>query len=251
MPPRTPSTCPARALLDADNRDTTSQGLLMKHMSITAALVASLVAGQAHASMAVYSDKAAYLAATGATLATTPYPNTGNSSHLGLSSGSVSFTAVAESSYTTGYLYFGDWSARLPGNEISINAFEDLDVAFAAPVHAFGFDFVEPQFDPNIGDTFQDSTFTVTLRQGTTAVGSFTFNAPNDVAAFVGASNTLAFNNVQIRETIGGVEDEFFGQFYTAATTPSPTPMPEPATPTLLLAGLAGIGALQRRRQAR
>ena len=209
---------------------------------------ATLIGGAAHASVVTYADRTGFLAATGAAQATTPYPNTGNVQHLGLTSGSVTFTAVQESSYTTGYLYFTPASVRLPGNVISINAFEDLDAAFAAPVRAFGFDFHEPRFDANIGDTFQDSTFTVVLRLGSLAVDSFTFNAPNDVAAFVGASSTSQFNNVQIRETVGGVEDEFFGQFYTSASLPTGG-VPEPASWALMLGGFGLMGAALRRRR--
>jgi len=49
--------------------------------------------------------------------------------------------------------------------------------------YAFGFDFVEPRLDPNFGAAYIDSTFTVTLFSGDTSVGSFTFNAPDDIAA--------------------------------------------------------------------
>lgn len=216
------------------------------------AAVAFLMAANANASVLAYSEKGTFLAGTGATVATTPYPNTGDTQHLGFVSGSVTLSAVQESSYTTGYLYFGAYTPRLPGNVISINAFEDLDVAFAASVYAFGFDFVKPKFDPNIGAPFTDSTFTVTLRQGATDVGSFTFNPLiTDQAIFVGASSSLAFNNVQIRETIGGVDDEFFGQFYTAAAAPIAAPIPEPGTWALSLLGLSAVGVVHRRRRQR
>jgi hypothetical protein len=49
--------------------------------------------------------------------------------------------------------------------------------------------------------------------------------------------------SVQIRETIGGIENEFFGQFYTAGMAP----VPEPAGWALWLAGLAGGAAVLRR----
>lgn len=110
---------------------------------------------------------------------------------------------------------------------------------------------VKPNFlDPNIGAPFRDSTFTVTLRQGNVVVDSFSFNAPDDVAAFVGASSASLFNTIQIRETVGGVENEFFGQFYTAANLPrSGVPEPDPWAMMLTGLGLAG-GALRRRRAA-
>ena len=226
----------------------------MKPFVTAGALALGLYAAAVHAAPTVYVGTAAavkphFLAVTGATQATTPYGNGGNHQYLGFSYGTVSFHAVQESSYTTGYLYLDPSSVRLPGNVISINAFEDLDVAFAAPVHSFGFDFHEPHFDPNIGDTFQDSTFTVTLRQGAVTVDSFTFNAPDDVAAFVGASSASLFNNIQIRETVGGVENEFFGQFYTAANLPR-SGVPEPDAWAMMLTGLGLAGGALRRRRA-
>ena len=217
----------------------------------TTLLVAAVSAGASKAAV-VYSDKSTFLAATGSTQATTAYPNTGDHQYLGFTSGSVTFHAVAESSYTTGYLYLDPSSIRLPGNVISINAFEDIDAAFAAPVRAFGFDFHEPHFDPNINAPFEDSTFTVTLRMNAVSVDSFSFNAPDDVAAFVGASSAFQFNNVRIRETVGGVENEFFGQFYTSASLPAsdPSAVPEPATWALMIGGFGLAGAALRRRRA-
>ena len=217
------------------------------------ALILSPIAA-AHAAPTTYVGTAAdvkshFLTVTGATQATTPYPDSGNHQYLGFTFGTVTFHAVQESSYTTGYLYLDPSSIRLPGNVISINAFEDLDVSFAAPVHSFGFDFHEPHFDPNVNAPFQDSTFTVTLLQGSTVVDSFTFNAPDDVAAFVGASSASLFDNVKIRETVGGVENEFFGQFYTTANLRT-SGAPEPATWAMMLIGAGLSGASLRRRRA-
>ena len=140
----------------------------------------------------------------------------------------------------------GDASTRLPGAEISIDGHENLDLALAGPVHALGFDFVEPQNDPLVNAPFVDSTFTVTLFNGALAAGSFSFNAANDSAAFVGVWATQAFDRVQIRETTGGIENEFYGQFYTGTLAP----VPEPGTLALWAAGLAGL-AVRRGRLAR
>lgn len=210
----------------------------MKTFALGLTLLAASLATPAFAAVSAYSDKAVFLADSSATQATVPYTAVSGTHTFG----SVTFAAAAGSS-----LVFGEWTARLPGLELAMNSFENLDVSFAAPVLAFGFDFVEPQLDPNVNGTFIDSTFTVTLLQSGTAVGSFTFNAPNDVAAFVGATSTVAFNSVQIRETVGGVENEFFGQFYSAATLP----VPEPAGWALWLAGLAAGAAVLRRQRGR
>jgi hypothetical protein len=212
----------------------------MKTLALGLTLLAASLANPAQAAVSAYSDKASFLADSSATQATLAF----STGVLGTSvtSGSVTFNQVGAST-----IAFGDWTSRLPGTEISTSSFENLDVAFATPVQAFGFDFVEPQFDPNVNAAFVDSTFTVTLLQGASPVGSFTFNAPNDTAAFVGAISSVAFNSVQIRETTGGIENEFFGQFYTAATVP----VPEPAGWALWLAGLAGGAAVMRRQSQR
>ncbi|MGH2706851.1 MAG: hypothetical protein ACRDJK_00965 [Actinomycetota bacterium] len=104
-----------------------------------------------------------------------------------------------------------DWTARLTGADIAIDAREDLNVAFGAPVRAVGSDFVEPQNDFNGNRPFVDSTFQVTLLRESTVVHEFSFNAPNDTATFAGATTGMAFDRVEIRETVGDIENEYFG----------------------------------------
>lgn len=190
---------------------------------------------QAQAAVAVFSDKASFISATAASQATAPYTDTGFNSFTpafsSIVSGSVTFSSAPHK------LYMGDASTRLPGAEITIDNTENLNVALVGSVHAMGFDFVEPQTDPLVNAAFVDSTFTVTLLQGAAPVGVFTFNAHNDSTAFVGVWSTLAFNRAEIRETVGGAENEFYGQFYTGTLAP----VPEPATAVLSLLGLVGV----------
>jgi len=191
----------------------------------------------------VFDDKADFLSATGATEAAdfadaaSSGPDMGTSFTLG----NLTFTSP------TGYkLWIRDWSARLDNEELAISGAEDLDVdiSFGGEVHSLGFEFVEPESDTNLSGWgkydytyFVDSTFTVTLRSGATDVDSFTFNAPNDQAAFVGVWSTLpqGFDTVQIRETTGGIGNEFFGEFY-VGTQPIPVP-------GAVLLGILGLGA--------
>ena len=203
--------------------------------------------GTASATLITFDDQLAFLNATGA-VSNGAYPN------LGLTTSpytlhNITFSLAGGSTE----LYVGtggttDWTTHLSGNTIALSGTEDMDVVVssAQSVFAVGFDFVELESDPDVSPGFVDSTFTVTLRDGVIDVGAFTFNAPNDVAAFVGAWTDVGFDTMEIRETTGTNENEIFGQFYIGTT--GTTPVPEPCTMLLLGAGLAGIGLFGRKR---
>jgi len=92
------------------------------------------------------------------------------------------------------------WTPLIPGNQIAISDVENLNVDLVKPVYALGFEFVEEDiYNPNnLGPyTSIDSTFTVTLLNDGTSVGVFTFNAPDDVAAFVGVWGDSAFDRLR------------------------------------------------------
>jgi hypothetical protein len=139
-----------------------------------------------------------------------------------------------------------DFTLRLPGPDLGISDRENLNADLAASVFALGFDFAEPENDPNLGNAPPiDSSFLVTLLQGAIPVGTFTFNEPNDTAAFVGVWSDMSFDRVEIRETVGGADNEFFGQFYTSARAPGV--IPEPAA--ILIWGFFAIGVVGCRRR--
>ena len=211
------------------------------------AALALFGAGPALALQITYTDKATYLAATAASQATAPFGNS-TAQFSSYVSDSATFTAPVINGY--GYFFsMTHYTPLLAGNELSmaVPMFSALNVRFATPVNAFGMGFVKPQATLAAGFAFTNSSFTVSMVDNTKPVGSFSFAAPTDVAAFFGGSNTLAFNNVQIRETVGGTSPEFFGQVYTAATLP----VPEPQGWMLLVAGLSTVAALSRRRLQR
>lgn len=110
-----------------------------------------------------------------------------------------------------------------------------------------GFDFVEPRFDANVNGTFVESIFSVAVYNGATLVDSVTFSRANDSLQFFGISTDALFNRMEIRETTGAAENEFFGQFYTnSAVVPVPAALPLFG---MALATLAGL-RLSRRHQA-
>ena len=175
------------------------------------ALVAWLVLPSAvHAAVIQFADKATFLAATGATDATGAIPDLGAGVLVDPRTiGSVEINAVT---------WFSDsafpWTDLIPGNEISVGVglsysyLDDINATFAAPVFSAGFDFVEyvARLGPfgGCGDGLcVDSTFQVTLRNAGSFVDQFVFNAPNDVAAFVGVWSPAAFDMLEIRETVG------------------------------------------------
>jgi hypothetical protein len=144
-----------------------------------------------------------------------------------------------------------EWSSLIPGYEIAISAFEDLNVDSAGLIYSFGFQFHEPIDPAHVTDgcfaPCIDSTFSVTLKDGASTVGNFNFNAPDATLAFVGVWSDLAFNRVEIREITGGVDDEYYGQFFTGKQA---APVPEAASLIFLVGGLALVAAGRRRAMA-
>lgn len=118
-----------------------------------------------------------------------------------------------------------------------------MNLLTTAPVFALGFEFAEPATGGNgpgtcFVSTCIDSTFTVTLK-----IGAFQFNVADDTTGFVGVWSDAAFNSAEIRETTGGIDDEFYGQVYTSATAP----VPVPAAVWLFGSAFGGLAFMRRR----
>lgn len=230
----------------------------MKKLTVILAILIGIgIQFRAHATIVTFDDKSAFLASTAATSATGALPDFGliaGGAGATLSVGSVTLSITPPASQ----LYVGtsgtvgvidnDWTTKLAGADIAISDIENLNADLSSSVFSLGFDFVEPENDPNVNAIFIDSTFTVTLLNGLSVVDSFTFNAVNDTAAFVGVWSDTLFDGVEIRETVGGIDNEFYGQFYTG-TTALNVSVPEPATLTLLGLGLLGLGFSRRAKE--
>jgi hypothetical protein len=197
------------------------------------ALVSSVIAAQAaSAQVSVFTDRAAFLAATGATNATGTLPDLG----MILTSatiGTVTFgVAPGGDNLAIGGagvpgLPTGDWYPESPGHDIALG-YENLRVDLAAAAYSMGFDLYEPDATmPAWGGSPVDSTFRVTLFSAGVEVAQFEFNVPEDEPAFVGVWSTKPFDSatiVDVTDSIFVDDDEYFGEFYTGDT-----PLPPPA----------------------
>lgn len=180
-------------------------------------------------------DKASFLASTHAVSATGALPDEGlvaGGAAAALRVGAVTFS-IRPPAYE---LFVGargvpnvpgdDWTSRLPGPDIAISDRENLVMKLDEPVHALGFEVVEPQLDflgaPPLPPFF-DSQFVATLLRDGEIVDSFSFNVePEDVAAFVGLVSRHAFDEVRLEEVVGGIDDEYFGEVFTAESCSFP-----------------------------
>ncbi len=212
------------------------QSLRFAAANVIPVLLFSGLATSAHAvDVQTFTDRAAFLAATGATSASGSLPAT-SCCVVSSTIGTVTFSSGA------GFA-IDDYSPRLPGNELTINGLEHLGIALDAPAYALGFEFVEPEFDPLVNAAFVESTFTIAIA----GVGSFAFSPPNDAGAFFGVWSSVAFSGVSITESVGGAENEFFGAVFTG-TTAFAAPVPEPGNLGLLALGLPALLAMRSRR---
>jgi hypothetical protein len=225
----------------------------MKRLAWCLASVILLWAARAEAVIVLYTDKADFLADSHAE-SIGPFPD------LGLLPGGAAAThAQGGLTFTLGpgssQLYVGQgpgnppWTTRVTPEQLAISGLEHLNVENSVHMYSLGWDFVEPQQDPNVNAPFVESIFTVSLFDHGVPVGDFEFSRPNDSAQFVGVWTDFQFTRAEIRETTGSNENEFFGEFYWCEV-PFNTVVPEPSSLLLMGFGALGAGLSRRRKQS-
>ncbi len=177
---------------------------------------------EARAVVAAYPDsRSGFVAASGAT-------SIGSSPTLNASSVTVGgVTFVTDS----GTLAFGDFSSRVPNNEMIISGAENFHVTLPANTFSFGFDIYEPNFVGVSGcnATCFDTNFSIEIFSGATSLGLYNYNAPDDsgtgpvALGFFGVHSQLAFNRVVVRDLANTNDNEMFANFLRGGTAFDPT----------------------------
>lgn len=190
-------------------------------------------------------------AASGLTNLTQAIPEIGNTNTTTYALNDVRLTAADD-------IWLEDRSDYLPGAEIAITGPENLgvDILTTTPVNAFGFFFAEPGNpwsgagnNPDCTIACVESTFEVQFFYNTSEISPdddvvVMFSPVNNQALFFGWTSDELFNRIQITETVGGAENEFFGQMYAHV-------VPLPAAVWLFGTALVGLGWLGRRARRR
>ena len=194
---------------------------------ILGASILLLVSVQVNAAIVTFDDRSEFITSTGATSATGVLPSLGDvNGSVTLGSVTISLGPFATRLLVggVGWVSGGDWTALNPGNDIAVSEVESINVDFASQVFSAGFDFVEPN-DSTCRATCFDSTFDVTLKNAGAIVDSFSFNAPDNVLAFIGVWSDMSFDRMEIVDATATIDNEYYGQFY-SGTSPLPVPVP-------------------------
>lgn len=241
----------------------------MNQRTVRRTLAALLLAGTgAHASVTVFNDEAAFVAATAATWASLRAPASGAPIVSSTDAGPLHITARlavfnAADPYC-GPLCLDGIAATLSEPMLGISGEEDFVVTTtpaATQLYAFGLGIYEPKL-VTVGDDTPsvicgggtavacvESKFRFRLYDGATELGFFDYAPGNDAWMFWGVQSTLPFNKVTVNEIAGDSENELFARFHYATSYYQPPVGSAPEPSTLALVTLAGVVAALRTRR--
>jgi hypothetical protein len=210
------------------------------------ALVTLAWTARSEAIVITFTDQATFVAQTGSHLLTMPNVSANN------------FTITGEATFdnfTVGGLITGPqveatyFNIPATPNYLAKSGTESFDVVPVAGTYALGFSIYEPTSSVLLNGcnaTCVDSTFVVTLLSGAASLLAHTLQPADQAFSFVGFWSSDPITSVQIRETVGGIDNEFFGDFYRGTAQqgaqPPVTGVPEPGTLALMLGGLVWLG---------
>ncbi len=205
----------------------------------------SLAQPLAAAALQTFTDKAAFLAATGATSATGPLPDLGYIPSSTVTLGSITITTTGTGAFYVGALdvpgVAPDWYPGTPGNDMAFG-YEEFEAQSATPIHSLGFELVEPNTTlPPWGGVAVNSAYKVTLYNDDDLVGEFIFDAPDDELAFVGVWSDQVFTRANVIDTTGNEDDEYFGEFWSGGTPAPPAVFSALATTGAAVPGASGV----------
>jgi hypothetical protein len=218
-----------------------------------AAFSAAATGGAAAATVSTFNTLASFQTSTGATAASGLMP-TASSSFSSATLGSVTFSApsavfVNWSTLLSAVQTGGVLAVNLGAGDVGGTNNDGINAQFAAPVFSAGFRFHEPGSSTAIIDgcntTCVNSQWSLRLMSGATLVAAVPWTFPKDQATFVGVWSDTAFNRLEIRETVGSDDNEFYGQFYTGLAAA----VPEPGSAGLMFLGAATLLLRGKRRQ--
>jgi hypothetical protein len=185
----------------------------------------------AAADVRVYRDLEGFLEQTESGTISAPYPDFDPEDQVAtLASGQVEFFRAS------GGLFPTEWTAALPGNDLAISGKEDFDIRLLRPHHhACGILVYEPSCAGCVDSTFlirvigQDAGST----PGTpTVLHEEIFQPADDTVEFIGFSSDRRMVRLEIRETVGTDDNEYFGAV--SGRRDRPGSIPPGHTPTVL-----------------